>query len=115
MSSTNGIDGRGLTFGRFLDEAADRFRDRPAVVSSDHSYGVPTTIRRTYAEVADDVRALHAGVIEAGVQPGEHVAVMLSSFYEWILYLFAVTRLGAAFVPLNPRFGSHELAHVLRH
>ena len=115
IPSTSGIDGRGLTFGRFLDQAADRFADRPAVVSSDHSFGAPTTIRRTYAEMAADVHALQAGLIDAGVGPGEHVAVMLSSFYEWILYLFALTRLGVAFVPLNPRFGSHELTHVLRH
>ncbi|MBK8738391.1 MAG: AMP-binding protein [Betaproteobacteria bacterium] len=110
-----GIDGNGLTLGRFLDAAGARFAARPAIVCSDHSYTPPQVIRRSYAELAADVRALQAGLTDAGVRPGEHVAVLLSSFYEWILYLFAVTRLGAVFVPLNPRFGTHELAHVLRH
>ena len=109
------INGDRLTFGRFIDEAGARFGNRPAIVCRDHSYPAPQTIRRSYAELADDVRALHAALADAGVRPGEHVAVMLSSFYEWIVFLFAVTRLGAAFVPLNPRFGSHELAHVLQH
>jgi fatty-acyl-CoA synthase len=113
--SAAGIDGTVLTFGQFLDAVGERYADRPAIVSSDHSFATPSTIRRTYREFAADVQALQAGLTEAGVCPGEHVAVILSSFYEWVLYLFAVTRLGAAFVPLNPRFGSRELAHVLSH
>lgn len=115
LDDPNAIDTDGLTFGRFLDVAAGRFAERPAFVAVDRSSGEAVATRATYAQLAADVRALQAALVEQGVQPGDRVAVLLSSFPEWILYLFAVTRLGAAFVPVSTRFGSHELAHVLDH
>ena len=103
------------TFGRFIDEVGRRHAPLPGMVSSDHSSGKALTGRWTYAEMARDVQALQWSLMDLGVQPGERVGVMLSSFAEWVLYLFAVTRLGAAFVPINMRFKARELQHVLKH
>jgi fatty-acyl-CoA synthase len=103
------------TFGRFIDEVGARHASLPAMVASDHSGGEPRIGRWTYGEMAREVQALQWGLMELGVKPGERVGVMLSSFAEWVLYLFAVTRLGAAFMPINMRFKSGELQHVLGH
>jgi len=103
------------TFGRFIDEVGTRHAALPAMVASDHSGGEPRIGRWTYGEMAREVQALQWGLMELGVKPGERVGVMLSSFAEWVLYLFAVTRLGAAFMPINMRFKSRELQHVLGH
>jgi fatty-acyl-CoA synthase len=105
----------GWTFGRFVDEIARHFGALPAMAASDRTYAVPGLRRWTYAEMTRDVHALQWGLMETGVKPGERVAVMLTSVPEWVLYLFAVTRLGAVFVPINTRFRARELHHVLNH
>lgn len=103
------------TFGRFIDEVGRRHADVPAMVGSDHSRADQRLGRWTYAQMQADVQALQWGLMDIGVQPGERVGVMLSSFAEWVLYLFAVTRLGAAFMPINMRFKIRELQHVMGH
>lgn len=109
------IDGENITFAGMLDRVAERCAGRLAFVASDHSLDARAPLRCSYDALARDVRALQAALVERGIAPGDRVAVMLSSVPEWILYLFAVTRLGAIFLPVNPRFGSHELEYVLRH
>jgi fatty-acyl-CoA synthase len=103
------------TFGRVLDEMAHRHGGRPAMVASDHSSGEARLRRWTYREMTSDVQALQWSLMDLGIRPGERVAVMLSSVPEWVLYLFAVTRLGAAFVPVNTRFKDREIHHILSH
>ena len=115
MRGATAIEASGLTFGQFIDAAADRFGAGPAMVAYDRSAGDDVIVRKTYRELAQEVHALQAALAAEGVQPGDRVSVWLSSFPEWIVYLFALTRLGAAFVPVNPRFGSHELRFVLEH
>jgi fatty-acyl-CoA synthase len=105
----------GWTLGRFSDEIGARFGASPALVASDHSLSGSALRRWRYAEMMRDAQALQWGLMEAGVQPGDRVGVLLSSVPEWVLYLFAVTRLGAIFLPINTRFRDRELAHVLRH
>ena len=107
-------DVRGWTFGRFVDEIAHRFELQPAIVASDRAHGEQRR-RWSYAELGRDACALQWALMQHGIRPGDRVGVMLSSFPEWILYLFALTRLGAVFVPINPRFRSDELRHVLGH
>jgi fatty-acyl-CoA synthase len=109
------LDVQGWSLGRFVDEIGARFSDLPAFAASDSTCGAPGLRRWTYAEMNADVHALQWALLEAGVARGERLGVMLSSFPEWVLYLFAVTRLGAAFVPINTRFRSRELHYVLSH
>jgi fatty-acyl-CoA synthase len=105
----------GWTFGRFCDEIGAQFAALPAIVAADHTQAAAGLRRWTYGEMARDVNALQWGLAEAGVGAGERVGVMISSVPEWILYLFAVTRLGAVFVPINTRFRARELEHVMSH
>jgi fatty-acyl-CoA synthase len=109
------VTGENLTFGGMLDMLAEQRAGHPAFAASDHSRDIAAPRRCSYDDLARDVWALQAALAELGIAPGDRVAVLLSSVPEWILYLFAVTRLGAIFLPVNPRFGSHELEYVLRH
>jgi fatty-acyl-CoA synthase len=105
----------GWTLGRFGDEIGARFGALPALVAADHTAGGARLRRWTYAELMREAQALQWGLADAGVAAGERVGVMLSSVPEWVLYLFAVTRLGAIFLPINTRFRERELEHVLSH
>lgn len=108
------LDGKGWSFGRFIDEIGARYAKYEAVVASDQTVGAGLR-RWSYRDIARDARALQWALMNQGIKAGERVGVMISSFPEWILYLFAVTRLGAVFVPINPRFKSGELRHVMKH
>jgi acyl-CoA synthetase (AMP-forming)/AMP-acid ligase II len=69
-------------------------------------------VDRTLAEVRAEAEALAARLVEAGVGPGAAVAVSLPDPLV-VPALFAVWRLGAVYVPLNPRLGATDRAHVL--
>jgi len=48
-----------------------------------------------------------------GVRRGDRVAVWLVNRVEWLAFLFALARLGAATMSVNTRFRAAELSHVL--
>ncbi len=54
-----------------------------------------------------------AGALAGLVEPGTTVGVMLPTGADAVAALFAVWRVGAVHVPLNPRFTDTELARVL--
>ncbi|MGH8811474.1 MAG: class I adenylate-forming enzyme family protein [Advenella sp.] len=116
MNHLNGgaLDTRGWSLGRFIDEIGDRYAHYEAIVASDQMAG-DTPRRWHYKALATDVRALQWALMREGIQAGDRVGVMISSFPEWILFLFAITRLGATFLPINPRFKSRELRYVMKH
>jgi acyl-CoA synthetase (AMP-forming)/AMP-acid ligase II len=48
-----------------------------------------------------------------GVKQGDPVAVMLPNGFEFPITWFAIAKLGAVIVPLNPAGGAHDLSHIL--
>ena len=71
------------------------------------------TTRRTFSEL--DVRAhrLARVLADAGVGPGDAVAISLTNRPEYLEAFFAALLLGAAPANLNYQYGSDELAYVL--
>lgn len=61
------------------------------------------------------VSALAANLSERGVGRGDRVAIMGRNSDAHVLVLFAVARIGAIMVPVNPEFGVEETRYVLRH
>ncbi|WP_333736081.1 non-ribosomal peptide synthetase [Streptomyces sp. IBSBF 2806] len=62
-----------------------------------------------YAELDHRVRKLAAALIEAGVRPGDRVAVRLARSPDLLAALLAVWRAGAAYVPLDPDYPAGRL------
>jgi len=71
--------------------------------------------RLTYGEVARQARALAAALLQAGVAPGDRVALISENRPEWTVAYFAVTAAGATAVPLDVQLGDAELNIVLAH
>ncbi|MBT2207368.1 MULTISPECIES: acyl-CoA synthetase [Actinomadura] len=69
--------------------------------------------RRTYGEL--DERASRVGhhLAEAGVRPGEHVAILAYNRVEWIEAMFGAFKIRAVPIPVNYRYVAAELRHVL--
>ena len=100
-----------LTLGDLLDRQAEAFADRPAVTVDDRSKDLLTTW--TYAMLRADADRLARGLIGWGVAAGDRVAVMAPNCAEWVLLEYALAKVGAVLVTVNPALKRSELAYVL--
>lgn len=94
------------TFGSLVNTMADRFGPREALVFKDERY--------TFNDVQAEVNRVAKGLIAAGVESGDHVALWLMNCSEWIFTMFALAKIGAVQVPVNTRFRTHDLAYLLK-
>ena len=94
-----------LTIAGLFDYAAARFPDRELVVTAER--------RVTYAEAQDVSRALAAGLIAHGLQPGDRVALVMANLPEFVLAKLAIARAGAIAVPVNIQLRRDELRYVV--
>ena len=96
------------TIPALLDEQAQKFGDREAVVGAGE--------RLTYRSLRLAVRRAAKGLMALGVAPGDHVAILMGNRPEWIVGFLALQQLGATAVGLNtwatPREMEFSLAHA---
>jgi len=95
------------TIGRLLDRQAERTPGADALVMPGE--------RLSYAELARRSDAVASLLAQRGVKAGDKVGILLENRVEFVLALFAIAKLGAVSVPVNARFKSHELGHVIAH
>lgn len=67
----------------------------------------------SWAQAADRVHAIAAGLIELGVQPEERVALASSTRVEWILADLGIMCAGAATTTVYPQTNTDESAYIL--
>lgn len=94
-----------MTLSQSLDLAVSRFRDRPLVIGDECSY--------SYADIQRWSRELAAGLLALGVGPGDHVAVVLGNYPEYVALKYAIARIGAVSVPINYVLRRNELNYIL--
>ena len=70
--------------------------------------------RLTWRDLHKHSERLAHSLARRGVSRSDRVAVLLGNRSEWIVTLFAVSRLDAIFVPLNIREQKRELTYVLK-
>lgn len=94
------------TLPTLLDDAADRFGPREAVVFPDR--------RLTYRDLCREGERLARGLLALGVTPAEKIALWLPNRPAWLVVQHAVARVGAVLVALHARYRAHELEYILR-
>jgi long-chain acyl-CoA synthetase len=67
----------------------------------------------TSAELAEEVAALASGLAAAGVEPGDRVALMSGTRYEWLLCDLAIWTAGAITVPIYETSSPEQVAWIL--
>lgn len=67
----------------------------------------------TYEQLLARVEVAAAGLHAAGLRRGESIALWLPSSIEWVVLEFAAAGLGILVVPLNTRYKTAEVAHLL--
>lgn len=67
----------------------------------------------TCAEVAAQIRSAALGLIASGVQPGDRVALLSATRYEWPIFDFAILAVGALTVPIYETSSAEQVRWVL--
>jgi long-chain acyl-CoA synthetase len=100
------------TTGSLADLPARNAANNPgAVAFSRKEDGVWVTV--TAGEFHADVRAVAKGLIASGVAPGDRVAIMSKTRYEWTLTDFAIWAAGAVTVPIYETSSAEQVAWIL--
>lgn len=97
---------RPRTLAGMLGHAAEAFPDRPYLITDDRTW--------TYRQMADWSASVAAGLVAAGVRPGEQVALVMANYPAFAALKFAIAAVGAVAVPVNILNRRDELAYVLR-
>ncbi|KGI70002.1 3-((3aS,4S,7aS)-7a-methyl-1,5-dioxo-octahydro-1H-inden-4-yl)propanoate--CoA ligase FadD3 [Mycolicibacterium rufum] len=88
-----------------LDRIARELPDHPAVVTPSRTL--------TFAGLRAEVRQAAAAIIEAGVEPGDRVAIWSPNTWHWVVACLAVHHAGGVLVPLNTRYTASEATDIL--
>src|SRR5690606_33424773 len=69
----------------------------------------------TVGRLESDAESLAAALAGLGVGAGDRVALVLPPCPEFVVSMFAASKLGAVVVPLSPRATTVDLQYMLRH
>ena len=94
-----------VPLGTLPARAARRFGAREALVFEGR--------RWTFEEFDRDVDRAARGLLVAGVEPGEKLALWLPNRPAWLHAFFGALRIGAVVLPLNIRLRAHDLEYAL--
>ena len=68
----------------------------------------------TYQQLLEQSEAIASSLAQMGVQKGERVALWLPKRVEAIVAIYAISLVGAIFVPINPVLKPRQVQHILR-
>ena len=76
-------------------------------------YGTTNTL--TYAQLAENVAKVHLIFQQAGIAPGDKVAVMGKNNANWVTTFLATVTYGAIIVPILQDFKANDAIHIVNH
>ena len=79
----------------------------------DAEYLIYNDERWTYAQTAKIVAEFGGWLTEQGVGPGDHVAIAMRNYPEWMMAHWAVNSIGAAIVGMNAWWVADEMDYAL--
>ncbi|KFV63665.1 hypothetical protein N307_07141, partial [Dryobates pubescens] len=96
------------TVGQCLDETAERFPDRNALVFCRDQ------VWKTFAQFKEEVDQAAAGLLALGLKKGDRLGIWGPNIYGWVLMQFATAQAGIILVSVNPAYQALELEFVIR-
>ena len=87
----------------YLDEAANQYPDRKAVVFQNYTL--------TYRQLREKAETFAAALRLRGVQNGDRVAIMLPNIPQTVIAVWGVLKAGGVAVMTNPLYMEKELTH----
>lgn len=90
-----------------LARSAKRHGDRTAIICRE--------VEWSYSEFAAIVDRLAAGLAEAGIGPGDRVAMLARNSHAFIAMRYAIARADAVLVPVNFMLNAEDVGYILEH
>ncbi len=97
----------GITVSGVLDAAAARWPDNDALIVIDQG------VRWSWSELRERARALAAGLLATGLEPGDRIGMLAPNRAEWLLAQFGSAYAGLILVNINPAYRPNELEYAL--
>jgi len=94
----------GLTFGDILDQTADMYPRREALVTED--------VRLTYRQLVEKVNQTAISFLKLGIKRGDKVLIQLPNWKEFFFVFHALHKIGAVAVLGLPRHAEREVEHL---
>lgn len=91
---------------------AETFR-KHASLPAITDYGEDNTM--TYLEFARQIARIHLFYEQAGVRPGDKIALIGKNSSRWVTIFFATITYGAVIVPILPDFNPQDTQHIINH
>jgi acyl-CoA synthetase (AMP-forming)/AMP-acid ligase II len=88
--------------------AAKQFGDKPAVIEGETGESL------SYAQLIERTERVDAGLANAGLKPGEPVAVALPNSIDFVLAWYGILLAGGWVVALNPLYTPAEMEHQIK-
>ncbi len=88
-----------------LEEAAQKYPENIAIRFYNHTI--------TYRELDDLVDRVKSALYDMGIRKGDRVALMLPNTPHYVISYYAVLKLGATVVQMNPLYSPHEIEFIL--
>ena len=77
----------------FLEFSAEKYPDKVALIHED--------VRATYAEINAKANALAQYLVDAGIQTGDRVVMILENSLDYVVGYYGTLKTGAVIVPLS--------------
>ncbi|MGW0240009.1 AMP-binding protein [Micromonospora chalcea] len=100
--------------GQWRDQLIVDFLDRHRRQRPDRTAVVDENGRITWAALADRVDRLAAAFVDAGLRPGEFVAVQMPNRIEFVEIYLAIQRAGLRALTMMSIYREHDVAYMLR-
>ena len=88
----------------FIEYHARTTPDRPAIVYEQQTI--------SYSELLGRAECLAGYLVERGIQPGDVIAVLMKNSPAFLEIAFAVSHIGAVFLPINFRLSEDEVNYI---
>ncbi|WP_101952059.1 AMP-binding protein [Mycobacterium sp. 3519A] len=95
------------TIGANFERIAASYPDGDALV--DAAQG----LRYTYAELNAEIDVVARGLMAMGIEKGDRVGIWAPNCAQWTITQYALAKIGAILVNINPAYRTHELGYVL--
>src|ERR1700761_7767046 len=104
----------GPTDSPILEETIGANFERTVAAYSDNEVLVDAAqgLRYTYAELNAEIDAIARGLMAMGIEKGDRVGIWAPNCAEWVIAQYAMAKIGAILVNVNPAYRTHELAYV---
>jgi len=94
-----------MNVGYLLSNSADKYPERLAVISEES--------RWTYRAFNERTNQLAGAMLNAGLEKGDRIAILLLNSSYFVEAYFAAVKIGLVVTPVNFRFTSREIEYVL--